>query len=286
MEPISFWAFTKLCLAKAAHSTVDFMDWNMKSIAIGAVVLAIGFLLFWWQRGRADAQHRAWEDFLWIFAPMVIVFACLLIFNIFRSPLLVYREKQEQLQTSDEHVKKLEREKAAAVSELAQERDKRRPKFEITYGNSIVSSVTLHLPDGRMEEHSSVFLPVTVYNQGAPSIIKRPQLALKLKDGSLVEGERFMPAQKEIVFSGVNVRYSRDQALALRASTPIPTGGQCDGYLMFIFPPELRKELGGKITFILTIYDIEGNPYVVEIDNDGKPVKDIITPADMTQKER
>jgi hypothetical protein len=129
-------------------------------------------------------------------------------------------------------------------------------------------------------------MTVTVYNNGTPSIIKGMRLVAKLEDGTAVEGERMLPSQKELIFKDLNLKFYRDQALALKGTAnPIATGGQCDGFVAFVLPANLRKQLQ-KATYELIIYDVQNNPYSTTLlmgDRKGNPF--MISPPDMVQKD-
>lgn len=171
--------------------------------------------------------------------------------------------------------------KEDALQEL--EAATKRPKFELTHGTVITGQTTLHLANGSNEEHTHVFIPVTVYNSGAPSTIRGMTITARMKDGSVVEGERFIPGQKELVFRDLNVRFPRDQALAIKGTqNPIPHGGQCEGFVMFIFPFGVVDKLK-ESELNLTIIDVVNNRYPLLIDMRGTP-GEMILPPSMTQK--
>jgi len=164
--------------------------------------------------------------------------------------------------------------------------EKNRQRFEITHGSTITGEMTIVTETGAREEHTSVFMPVTVYNHGSPSIIRGTRLIATFQDDTQVEGERIIPSQKELIFRDLNLRFSRDQSLALKgSSSPIPTGGLCDGFVTFALPPGLREKIQ-TATLKLVIYDVDQTPYeeIIDMKDKGGP-KHMITPPSMIQKQ-
>lgn len=199
----------------------------------------------------------------------------------------VLRASYTRWKAESNHVVAIEKERDGIKAQLDAERDQNHPRFEITHGSTITGGMTIITETGEREEHTSVFIPVTVYNHGSPSVLRGTRLIVTLQDGTEVEGERIVPSQKELIFKDLNLRFSRDQSLAIKGSaSPIPTGGLCDGFVTFALPPGLREKLQTAILKLI-IYDVDTVPYEVTIDmkDKGGP-KYLITPPSLLQKEK
>jgi hypothetical protein len=244
------------------------------------VFLIIGLFLIkrkGWPKGVKEVKERIPRVLGEDFAIVLCVFLFILAFHMAKDSYTEWRNAEDR-------VHQIEQQKESISKELEQEKDKSRPKFEIVVGSTIIGYSVIILPNGKREQHTHVFVPVTVYNHGAPSIIKNIRLMAEMKDGTAIEGENIIPGQKEIIFHDLNYRYSRDQALSLRGSAnPIPTGGQCDGFAEFLFPFGIREKMRQTAKMKITIYDITGNSYQLPFDMSNS-VDDVRTPPDMTQK--
>ena len=268
MQPIGFWAFVWLCIGKAAKSTRTLLEWNVKTCVLGACTLILGFFLYWWKFGKSGAQIRAWDDVVWIIAPMIILAIGIFIFNLLRSPVLVYRAEQEKVEEVKTKARELDNALLSLADKLRIEQDRNRPIFEVTCGTSIMGNDTL--TDGKTTEyHTHVFLPVTVLNHGAPSIIRNLRFTATLKDGRAFEGFHFIPTQKELVFNmpdGHLAFLTTDSLISRGTVTPIPTGGQADGFIYYEFPAGLLNDFHDPETiFSLEVKDIASNIYILKV---------------------
>ncbi len=199
MPPIDFWAFVRMCINTAWNTTISYLNLDTKSMVVAAISLIIGVILFAVARNKKDAQSKAWERFLLIVAPAGLIAILLFGFNLCRSPLLVYRAQQGAVQQAEARVKQVEAEKKVIATDLEREKDKSQPKFELGWGTSIIGNDVV-VRGNHKERHTHIFLPVTVLNHGAPSIIKGLRVTAKLKDGRELEGSAFIPSQPEFVF--------------------------------------------------------------------------------------
>lgn len=96
MEPtIGFWKFVWMCLGEAWDATIGFLNWDIKTVVTGIILLGIGYFLFSLRRGKKTAQKRAREDFLLTFAPLGLFAIGLFGFNCLRSPYLIYHADHE-----------------------------------------------------------------------------------------------------------------------------------------------------------------------------------------------
>jgi hypothetical protein len=288
MQPVAgFWAFIWLCIKAAEETTRAFFGLNMKTVVSGVLVLIVGFLFFRYRRGHEAAKTKVEDYFIFSLAPLGGFVALLFVYNLIRSPYLVYTAEfakaKQSLANVQQHANALEQEKATLVSELAIEKDKSQPKFELGWGTSILGNDVV-VRGNHKERHTHIFLPVTVLNHGAPSIIKGLRVTAKLKDGQELEGSAFIPSQPEFVFHmpDESLKFSTSASLAVRGTAnPIPTGGQVDGYVFYEFPPDILKELGDPATlFILQVTDIAGNTYQGRITMAGpKPTQMSTSPG-------
>ncbi len=266
-DSISFLFFVRACFDAAVEATLRFLNWNATTVATGTALLILGYLLFRWRRGKDDAHSRVIEEFLWVIGPLVIFAVGVFFVNVIRSPFLVYRQESSM---SRQQIGALQERAAVAEKELAEEKDHDRPKFEIGWGTVIVSDLT-EVSGGQQQKYTSMFVAVTVINRGAQSIIKAMKVLAKLKDDKQIEGTLYIPTrQKELTFhlpNGEPIKYSVSSALAIRGTaSPIPNGGQADGYVFVTFPAGLLDELSKPPTvFILEIQDVTGKTYHVEI---------------------
>jgi hypothetical protein len=165
-------------------------------------------------------------------------------------------------------------EAAKAETEKANKKfeEQTQPKFVLGWGQSILGDGVISYGK-RSETNTHIFFTVTVINRGAPSIITSIRLSAKLKDGKILEGSGYIPSQPEVVFHMPDgpIRFSTSTSLAARGTAnPIPTGGQADGYVFFVFPPGLKAELIDPATvFTLEVKDVANNAYEAKILNTG-----------------
>jgi hypothetical protein len=270
---MGFWGFVRLCLQTTWDATLSKLKWDAETVIIGAASAICGYLLFWWARGAKNVQDRAWEDFLLLFAPAGVLAVILFIFNGLRSPYLVYKKERDSAQ---QIVTQLESRARDAEQKLAVEMDKSQPKFEIGWATAILGNDTLtNKTTGATEHHTHVFLPVTVLNHGAPSIIRNLRMAVALKDGRSFEGYPFLPNQKELVFNLPDgpIKFSTESSLMKKGTAnPIPTGGQADGFIYYEFPPGLLQDFYDPETvFTLEVKDINRKVYAVKIPGGPAP---------------
>lgn len=280
MPPIGFWAFVRLCVNTAWTATISYLNWNAKSVIIGAISLVLGLVLFAIARNKKDAQSKAWERFLLIVAPTGLVACLLFIFNLCRSPLLVYRAQQGTVQQAEARVKQVENEKKVIASDLEQEKDKSRPKFEIGWASPTVGE-GYEIMHGHRGNFTDVYLQVSVLNHGAPSVINGCKGIAHLIDGTELEAIPYEPSAAYIHVHGpygLDLLPTSPSLLKIWSITPIPTGGRGIGYVLFKFPSGTKKKFegpGGK--FIIKVWDISGKESQSEILWSNNPPKEILS---------
>jgi hypothetical protein len=120
-----------------------------------------------------------------------------------------------------------------------------------------------HIPNGFQ---SAVFIPLTVFNHGSPSVITGWGTRATLSDGKQNEGQPTLYGSK-LSFQGPNkLDVTLDQALFKRGALPIPTGGEADGYVLFVFSDTSLSQLKRPGTLItLTLKDITHREYQLKI---------------------
>jgi hypothetical protein len=239
MQPsIGFWTFSRMCLEAATEATQEHVKWDRETVITGAILLFLGYVLIRLRRGKEDASKRVGEEFLWGIGPLVIVAIGLFIFNCIRSPYLVYRGIESR-------TNQIEQEKNNLASELEKEKDKSRPKFEVTTGTAIIASPVFFYTVAVKTSATLMIIPVFVFNHGAPSVIRDIRVFVRFKDGRETRGQLYLPNNKELILRGPEgpVSFPRSSSIIFKTSTPIPSGGQADGFASFQFPGDLMKDM-------------------------------------------
>ena len=140
-----------------------------------------------------------------------------------------------------------------------------KPLFEINRGTFIVAAMS-DTKDGAIlpNPYAGVLVFLTVFNRGAPSVVAGWKMKATLPDGLIVLGEAFLPNFPiTIPRHGGETTFTPDQSL-FKSSTvsPIVSGGQASGYVIFKFPLAVKKDLETRGTIIeLTLDDIHHTPW-------------------------
>lgn len=168
------------------------------------------------------------------------------------------------------------------TSELRIERAKNTPNFEIAHGTVVISDAVLDYGPQK-EGATTVLLPTTVINHGAPSIVKTICLYFENIDGKQLSGQAYMPHQEQLKFQGPKGPISIPTASSLfsrATANPIPTGGQADGFVLFRFPGGLRQKMAEADALVLEITDHTNKKYTLRISRCDTPGTDFnSTPA-------
>lgn len=137
------------------------------------------------------------------------------------------------------------------------------PDFEITAGTSAILKGTAQYTK-LTEARTFVVLPVTVFNHGAPSVIRDIQMTIRFPDGEELKGKQYLPKTSEVSFPGPkgDISFSTSSSLFIKATTPIPTGGQADGFVMYEFPDGLMEKIFKTADWMeLTVFDVNNKPF-------------------------
>jgi hypothetical protein len=268
MQPMfGFWKFIWVCINAACDATIANLKLDPTKMIIGLIGLGLGFLLFWWKRGRQGAQNKVIEDFLWISLPLLIIVMSVFIFNLFRSPYLIYRAEHEKAR---QLIQGAETRAQSAELALEQERDRNSPNFELSWTSSVIGDGTM-VKDGEKTYYTESYLQVGVLNHGAPSVIKDWKGLIRLADGTELEGTLLVGSERN-VHVPVKTKNGRVELpispslISQWSNTPIPTGGRGVGSVMFLFPPGQREKMqGGMGALVLKLWDINNKEYRIEI---------------------
>jgi hypothetical protein len=235
------------------------MGTTILALAVGAIRYIVGPYIDAWRSGAPTKwQWPTLGDIIAVAGTWLLLFGLSIASTIYKDH-----------HALAEKVTAIEKEKESALRQLDQERDRNHPKFEITSGTYIIGDMELIVPGKPKESHTHFFLPVTVYNHGTPSIIKGIKLTAHLKDGRNLEGDAFLPSQSEMNFRDLHLKFRMSSALAIKGTAnPIATGGQCDGFVYFLFPPGLRDQMLDRDTkYTLQIEDINSIKYDYGLSN-------------------
>ena len=124
---------------------------------------------------------------------------------------------------------------AKLQSDLKIEKSKNAPDFEIFHGTVAIQNAALDYGP-QTEKATTVLIPTTVINHGAPSVVRTVRLFIKFGDGTELEGLAYSPRQAYLNFPGPKgpISIATASLLFKRATeNPIPTGGQADGHVIF-----------------------------------------------------
>lgn len=156
------------------------------------------------------------------------------------------------------------------------------PKFEIQHGTTFTAGMVITNRDGTKQTYTIAMLPLTIINHGAPSMIYKAALKVKLSDGREGEGSFFLPPGESFSISdprGNPIEISTSGSLFRKFGTPIPTGGATDGFVMFTFPADyvdcMTTSRAAGTVLTLEIQDVEKNPYYDRIEMTGIPSNDL-----------
>jgi hypothetical protein len=200
-----------------------------------------------WLQEKPILERYAW--LLWVVGGICIVYG---FYN-------AWNEQREKTLTAE-----------AKLEELT------RPRFEISYGTIAVGEMHAVSENRKKDKHTAFFLPVTVLNRGAQSVIRGWTLTAQLPDGTKLQGSPFIPA--EFTFKGMT--FSPSSSLFRRGTaSPIVNGGQADGFVMFVFPAGLADKMAAKgSSFSLKLYDITNKEYEVRLSMEGVPATEFLSP--------
>lgn len=165
-----------------------------------------------------------------------------------------------------EHRARLEKE--AELAKLT------KPDFEINHGPVTTSDIERGA-GGLVLKHAAVSFFAYVLNHGAPSVIKTMQLTASLPDGTVVIGIPFRYQNKLTITSPDGLPmdvFPGDYLILKGTANPIPTGGQADGFNLFLFPPNMKAQLH-EARFVLRVEDASGKFYDHEMGKRDTPPK-------------
>jgi hypothetical protein len=257
-----------------------FTVWDTpEGIFWSCLVLVLTVVWLWRKHGLVGMRSAIWatlgEGLLIASVAFILVF----IWQFINKP-------HEHWKAENERANLLDKQKKSVEAELVKERDRNRPKFEIVAsGTSLVGNDTVAFPDEKPQQHTGFFLPIIIYNQGQPSVIRGIKLSARFKNGKILAGRSFIPSQPEMIFPDVKQRFPTSSALIIKGtSNPIVTGGQCDGFIYFLFPPALVEEmLDSETVFTLEVQDVTGNWYSLIMPNNGVKPTQMSVPPSMLQ---
>ncbi len=158
-----------------------------------------------------------------------------------------------------------ERKKAIKASQDLESLTK--PNFELAAATITTVEMNIHSGPGA-GSNTMVLMPTTIYNHGAPSIVKTYSMMLRFSGTEEYKGTSTVFQQPYIVLQTPKgpIQYPTHPSLMQKANSPIPTGGQADGLLVFVFPPGLTTKMNQPGSFfIFQVTDINDKTYKVEI---------------------
>jgi hypothetical protein len=148
------------------------------------------------------------------------------------------------------------------------------PLFEVAHGTVITGNATRSAADVTVR-NTLVMMPIIVYNHGTPSVIRSWEFTATLRDGSELKGLAFNQRGNPLTVTGPDglpIEIESGNSIFIKGGNPIPTGGQADGYAIFLFPPGLQQMMEQAGTkFVLELQDINGKKYPLEIVMTGTP---------------
>jgi len=154
-----------------------------------------------------------------------------------------------------------------------------KPDFEITVWGMRIS--LLKRSAARQStvfvEHTAVSFWAKVLNRGAPSVLKGWKFTATPPGGTSIDGGAFR-YQQTMTLDGpdglpVDI-LATDYLVVKGTASPIPTGGQADGFNVFLFPPNMQDTLAIDGTkFVLQLEDVSGKFYYHNTVWKGMPMK-------------
>ena len=249
-------------------------------IAWSCLILILTIAWLWRKHGWSGMRSAFWAtagEGLFIAS---IAFALVFLWRFVNKP-------YEHWKAENDRTELLSQQKKSVEDELEKERDRSKPKFEISTGTLVISDAVITYPYAK-EKHASVTIPVTVVNRGAPSVIRQIKLIAELTDGTKIDGgDPFVPTMQELTIHGPKgpLHYPVSASLVSTGTrNPIPTGGEADGWVMFNFRPELFGRMKEKgVTFVLRIWDVDKNISEAAIQMTGVSADDFSITPNMIQ---
>lgn len=161
-----------------------------------------------------------------------------------------------------------------------------KPQFEITNGSVSMLEITGMAGNEKLD-YTCFFTTVTIFNRGAPSIVKAWKLTVKFPDGRELKGDPLvpLPSLQELVLNSPNgaaMHFPMTDLMFRKArENPIPKGGDVEGFVLFTFSPAgLYQTLSVPGTeFTLTASDISGALFEKRIIMRGKADNLRLAPA-------
>jgi hypothetical protein len=133
-------------------------------------------------------------------------------------------------------------------------------KFTPQLGGQIAYLISGNSPE--LQGRSAVTVWAAISNTGMQSIAKEWQLLVDFPDGKCANGNlTFIPKQMTFFSPGGNRVVYQEDALYNKAMTPIPTGAEITGVLMFVVDVPLKDLQTGNVKMTLSFKDIFGKPY-------------------------
>lgn len=140
-------------------------------------------------------------------------------------------------------------------------------------------------PAGEKDENSIVTITATITNVGAPSIVNKIAVSIKMRD-KYFQGQ-FIPLPKDgITLKGENQSFfmkTEDYLPHKCLTQPIATGGAATGFIPLLFSELKREDISQSGTIIvLTCSDVAGEKYTFEKVMSGQR----IPPLDMNKLQK
>src|SRR6266568_3366175 len=148
-----------------------------------------------------------------------------------------------------------------------------KPQFEIAHGTAAVLKGTAEYTKVT-EPRTFIVLPVTVFNHGAPSVIRDIGMTVRFPNGEELTGKPYLPKNPEMSLPGPKgeISFPTSSSLFIKGASPIPMGGQADGFVMFELPAGLMEKIAETADWMeLTIIDVNKKRYSIRLPRNAVP---------------
>jgi hypothetical protein len=249
---IRFWSFTTVCMQRAFGVTVGYLDWDLKTLIVGALCLVTGYLLYYGQKGFISTQERTTEDLLLIIVPVCSLGVVTFLVNVVRSPFLVYKA---DIAEADEQVRSAQEKESAIRAELE---EKFKPKFVM----SVQQAVICYSPD---RNHTLDIPYMEILNKGQDSVAISYRVRYKSKTldadvelNRIGLGEFRLPLPNKTVYTLRQQEIIQDRTI----TQAIQRGHIATGRLLISVPGNKVEEIGrGDATLTIFVRDYLNNEF-------------------------
>lgn len=247
-------------------NSIEAIGQPLQVLLFSALVVLLGGFFIWQKHGWQAMKENLVKTIAEVFLVGLIAWLPFLFAYILRASYLRWNNANQSTQAAE-----------AKNQEFQKKFDQlTMPRFEVAHGQIAISSANVVYPKVT-EQRTIIILPVTVFNHGAPSVIRDMRMTVHFKEGEELRGIPYSPKQPEVSLPGERgaIAFPTSSSLFIRGRNTIPTGGQADGFVMFEFPGGLQGKIDTEADWVkLEIMDVNTILYPILLTRTGSHSKD------------